>query len=93
VVLTATTLLLAEVRRASPRHRPGGDPKLRQVVNVWMLHPEAAKCLAGDLPEQEQKVVWTIHYEEAAAGAKRNVSQPIQNGSLAEKEDSHDAAN
>ena len=33
---------------------------------VWMLHPEGTKCFAGDLPEQEQKVVWATHYAPAA---------------------------
>src|SRR6266446_6354048 len=28
---------------------------------VWML-PEGAKDFAGDLPEQEQKVVWATHF-------------------------------
>ena len=27
---------------------------------VWML-PDGIKCFAGDLPEQEQKVVWATH--------------------------------
>ena len=31
-----------------------------------MLHPEGTKCFAGDLPEQEQKVVWATHYAPAA---------------------------
>lgn len=33
---------------------------------VWMLHPEGTKCFAGDLPEEEQKVVWATHYAPAA---------------------------
>jgi pimeloyl-ACP methyl ester carboxylesterase len=32
---------------------------------VWML-PEGVKHFAGDLPEQEQKVVWATHYAPAA---------------------------
>jgi pimeloyl-ACP methyl ester carboxylesterase len=31
-----------------------------------MLHPEGTKCFAGDLPEEEQKVVWATHYAPAA---------------------------
>ena len=33
---------------------------------VWMLSPEGTRCFAGDLPEQEQKVVWATHYAPAA---------------------------
>ena len=33
---------------------------------VWLLPPEGTKCFAGDLPEQEQKVVWATHYAPAA---------------------------
>ena len=33
---------------------------------VWVLHPEGTKCFAGDLPEEEQKVVWATHYAPAA---------------------------
>jgi len=33
---------------------------------VWLLAPEGTKCFAGDLPEQEQKVVWATHYAPAA---------------------------
>ncbi len=33
---------------------------------VWVLPPEGTKCFAGDLPEQEQKVVWATHYAPAA---------------------------
>jgi pimeloyl-ACP methyl ester carboxylesterase len=33
---------------------------------VWLLTPEGTKCFAGDLPEQEQKVVWATHYAPAA---------------------------
>jgi pimeloyl-ACP methyl ester carboxylesterase len=33
---------------------------------VWLLPPEGIKCFAGDLPEQEQKVVWATHYPPAA---------------------------
>lgn len=32
---------------------------------VWML-PEAVECFAGDLPEEEKKVVWATHYPPAA---------------------------
>ncbi len=32
---------------------------------VWML-PEGIKYFAGDLPEQEQKVVWATHFAPAA---------------------------
>ena len=32
---------------------------------VWMLAPEGTKCFVGDLPEQEQKVVWATHYPPA----------------------------
>jgi pimeloyl-ACP methyl ester carboxylesterase len=32
---------------------------------VWML-PKGAECFAGDLPEQEQKVVWATHAAPAA---------------------------
>src|SRR6266567_4189076 len=32
---------------------------------VWM-RPEGVVCFAGDLPEQEQKVVWATHYAPAA---------------------------
>ena len=33
---------------------------------VWLIPPEGVKCFAGDLPEQEQKVVWATHYAPAA---------------------------
>jgi pimeloyl-ACP methyl ester carboxylesterase len=33
---------------------------------VWLLSPEGVKCFAGDLPEQEQNVVWATHYAPAA---------------------------
>src|SRR5712691_425444 len=33
---------------------------------VWLLPPEGVKCFAGDLSEQEQKVVWATHYAPAA---------------------------
>jgi pimeloyl-ACP methyl ester carboxylesterase len=33
---------------------------------VWLLSPEGTKCFAGDLPEEEQKVVWATHYAPAA---------------------------
>ena len=32
---------------------------------AWML-PSGAACFAGDLPEQEQKLVWATHYAPAA---------------------------
>ena len=32
---------------------------------VWML-PEGVECFAGDLPEQEKKVVWATHFAPAA---------------------------
>jgi pimeloyl-ACP methyl ester carboxylesterase len=32
---------------------------------VWML-PDGVECFAGDLPEEEQKVVWATHYPPAA---------------------------
>jgi pimeloyl-ACP methyl ester carboxylesterase len=32
---------------------------------VWMK-PEGVACFAGDLPEQEQKVVWATHFAPAA---------------------------
>ena len=32
---------------------------------VWML-PSGAACFAGDLPEEEQKLVWATHYAPAA---------------------------
>jgi len=32
---------------------------------VWMK-PEGVKCFAGDLPEEEQKVVWATHFAPAA---------------------------
>ena len=32
---------------------------------VWMK-PEGVPCFAGDLPEQEQKVVWATHFAPAA---------------------------
>jgi pimeloyl-ACP methyl ester carboxylesterase len=31
---------------------------------VWVL-PDGVSCFAGDLPEQEQKVVWAVHYPPA----------------------------
>jgi pimeloyl-ACP methyl ester carboxylesterase len=33
---------------------------------IWLLFPEGVRCFAGDLPEQEQKVVWATHYPPAA---------------------------
>jgi len=38
---------------------------------VWM-RPEAVVCFAGDLSEQEQKVVWATHYAPAADLFSRN---------------------
>jgi pimeloyl-ACP methyl ester carboxylesterase len=32
---------------------------------VWML-PSGAACFAGDLPEEEQRLVWATHYAPAA---------------------------
>jgi len=32
---------------------------------VWML-PDGVECFAGDLPEEEQKVVWATHFAPAA---------------------------
>ena len=32
---------------------------------VWML-PDGVECFAGDLPEQEQRVVWATHFAPAA---------------------------
>src|SRR5213083_1893170 len=32
---------------------------------IWM-RPEGVACFAGDLPDQEQKVVWATHYAPAA---------------------------
>jgi pimeloyl-ACP methyl ester carboxylesterase len=38
---------------------------------VWM-RPEGVACFAGDLSEQEQKVVWATHYPPAAELFSRN---------------------
>jgi pimeloyl-ACP methyl ester carboxylesterase len=38
---------------------------------VWM-RPEAVVCFAGDLSEEEQKVVWATHYSPAADLFSRN---------------------
>jgi pimeloyl-ACP methyl ester carboxylesterase len=38
---------------------------------VWML-PKGVECFAGDLPEEEQKVVWATHYAPAADLFSRN---------------------
>ena len=38
---------------------------------VWM-RPEGVVCFAGDLPEQEQKLVWATHYAPAADLFTRN---------------------
>jgi pimeloyl-ACP methyl ester carboxylesterase len=38
---------------------------------AWML-PSGAACFAGDLPEEEQKVVWATHYAPAADLFLRN---------------------
>jgi len=40
---------------------------------VWML-PEGVTCFAGDLPEQEQKVVWATHFAPAADLFNKNVT-------------------
>jgi pimeloyl-ACP methyl ester carboxylesterase len=39
---------------------------------IWM-RPEGVVCFAGDLPEQEQKLVWATHYAPAADLFSRNV--------------------
>ena len=38
---------------------------------IW-LKPEGVACFAGDLPEQEQKLVWATHYAPAADLFSRN---------------------
>jgi len=38
---------------------------------MWM-RPEGVVCFAGDLPEQEQRVVWATHYAPAADLFSRN---------------------
>jgi len=38
---------------------------------LWMK-PEGVTCFAGDLPEQEQKLVWATHYAPAADLFSRN---------------------
>jgi pimeloyl-ACP methyl ester carboxylesterase len=38
---------------------------------VWLL-PKGVECFAGDLPEEEQKVVWATHYAPAADLFSRN---------------------
>src|ERR1700720_905772 len=38
---------------------------------VWM-RPEGVACFAGDLPEEEQKLVWATHYAPAADLFSRN---------------------
>jgi pimeloyl-ACP methyl ester carboxylesterase len=38
---------------------------------LW-LKPEGVTCFAGDLPEQEQKLVWATHYAPAADLFSRN---------------------
>ena len=38
---------------------------------IWM-RPEGVVCFAGDLPEQEQKLVWATHYAPAADLFSRN---------------------
>jgi pimeloyl-ACP methyl ester carboxylesterase len=40
---------------------------------VWM-RPEGVVCFAGDLSEQEQKVVWATHYAPAAELFSRNAA-------------------
>jgi pimeloyl-ACP methyl ester carboxylesterase len=32
---------------------------------VWLLPPEGVKCFAGDLPEEEQKLMWAAHHPPA----------------------------
>jgi pimeloyl-ACP methyl ester carboxylesterase len=39
---------------------------------IWML-PEGVACFAGDLSEQEQKVVWATHFAPAADLFTKNV--------------------
>jgi len=39
---------------------------------IWML-PEGVACFAGDLSEQEQKVVWATHFAAAADLFTKNV--------------------
>jgi pimeloyl-ACP methyl ester carboxylesterase len=38
---------------------------------IWML-PDGVTCFAGDLPEDEQKLVWATHYAPAADLFSRN---------------------
>jgi pimeloyl-ACP methyl ester carboxylesterase len=38
---------------------------------IWML-PDGIECFAGDLPEEEQKLVWAAHYPPAADLFSRN---------------------
>ena len=38
---------------------------------VWM-RPEGVTCFAGDLPEEEQKLVWATHYAPAVDLFSRN---------------------
>ena len=38
---------------------------------VW-LRPSATSCFAGDLPEQEQKLIWATHYAPAAELFNKN---------------------
>jgi pimeloyl-ACP methyl ester carboxylesterase len=40
---------------------------------IWML-PEGVACFAGDLSEQEQKVVWATHFAPAADLFTKNVA-------------------
>ena len=39
---------------------------------IWML-PEGVSCFAGDLPEEEQKLVWATHYAPDAGLFNKNV--------------------
>jgi pimeloyl-ACP methyl ester carboxylesterase len=32
---------------------------------IWLRQPQSVKCFAGDLPEDEQKVLWATHYPPA----------------------------
>jgi pimeloyl-ACP methyl ester carboxylesterase len=42
---------------------------------VWLL-PDGVTCFAGDLSEQEQKVVWATHFAPAADLFNQKVEQP-----------------
>jgi pimeloyl-ACP methyl ester carboxylesterase len=45
---------------------------------VW-LRPEGVECFAGDLSEQEQKIVYATHYAPAADLFSRNALVPLGN--------------